>query len=51
VLVGAFLLFLLHPNEGGVVLQTPDGVSLAALIPESARTPDGAKPAVPPETI
>lgn len=39
-LVGAFVLFLIHPEEGGVV--APAGR------PQSAIAPDGATPAPPP---
>jgi hypothetical protein len=45
VLVGGFVLFLIHPQEGGVIAGAPIAP------PQSSRTPDGAVPAVPPETI
>lgn len=39
VIVGAFALFLVHPQEAGVVKVT---------VPESSRTPDGSLPAQAP---
>jgi hypothetical protein len=40
-LVGAFVLFLIHPAEAGTIAP-------AAARPESARAPDGATPATAP---
>jgi hypothetical protein len=43
-LVGAFVLFMIHPAEGGVIARAPAVESA----PESARRPDGALAAQPP---
>jgi hypothetical protein len=40
-LLGAFVLFLIHPEEGGVI-------TASAARPQTAIAPDGATPAAPP---